>query len=74
MGNENCYIAREKCGCITIFLSMSLPPKDLAKEISKAVRDGMVIEQVTVGFARENFGQTCESCKAQEPNQGATVF
>ena len=52
------YIARKACGCIVMAcVDVPLPEvrKDNAKEISKAIRDGLTIERVTCEYVRQNM-------------------
>lgn len=47
------YIARCKCGCGGVIMAVVDHPDhiaDVAKEVSEAIRDGYVVEHVTVGY------------------------
>ncbi len=50
------YIGRKSCGCIVLAI-VDVPEhkKDTAKELAKAIRDGLTIERVTVEFVRKNM-------------------
>lgn len=52
------YIARKACGCIVMACVDSPLPecrKDNAKEIGKAIKDGLTIERVTCEYVRQNM-------------------
>lgn len=62
--NVPTYIARKPdCGCIVMAcVDESAHAKDIAKEIARCVRAGLIIERVTVGYVRtHDFG-----CKHEE--------
>ena len=53
---EESYVARCKCGCGNLVFAMVNNPdhkKDVAREISKLIRDGYDIETMTVEEVRE---------------------
>lgn len=54
------YIARKSCGCIVFAMVDDHTDnkeyrKDLAKELSKCVKQGLTIERVTSQYVRDNF-------------------
>ena len=50
------YIGRAQCGCIVVaMVDDSSYKKDMAREISKWIKEGLKIERVTDDYVRENF-------------------
>ena len=50
------YIGRKHCGClVAAMVDDPEHKKDIAKEIAKWIRDGLIIERVTTEYVRENF-------------------
>ena len=66
--NTPSYIARCKCGCGGIVMAtVDIPKhkKETAKTVAECIRDGLVVERVTVGYVRSNpFG--CQKKDQQE--------
>lgn len=48
------YVARSECGCITGWVAVDC--KDVAKQVSKWMRQGMSVERMSTEDAREHFG------------------
>ena len=49
--SEYAYIGRAECGCIRA-ASVDGRDKDTAKDVARFVRDGLVVERVTIEFVR----------------------
>ena len=58
----NCYIGREKCGCVTVaIVDNPEHKKATAKEVAKCIREGMTVELMPVEAVRElPFGCKCK--------------
>jgi hypothetical protein len=79
MSDFMCYIAREKCGCITaVCVDEPQYAKQTAKDISDWVKEGRTVERVTGGYAKDNFCKCpkdsakkwdTKSCKKCSSNQ-----
>ena len=50
------YIAKKECGCI-VMACVDNPEhrRDTAKEVAKAIREGLVIERASADFVREHW-------------------
>lgn len=50
------YIGTRPCGCVPFWVSADLPARDIAKEVARAIRDGLNIERVTTEESRRRIG------------------
>ena len=56
MSEDMCYIGRKDCGCIVLaIVDNPEHKKDTAREVGKAIKDGLKIERVTDQFVRDNM-------------------
>lgn len=56
MPNRMAYIGRESCGCVVAsVLDTGRPRAEVARSVAEFIREGLVIERVTVGYVREHF-------------------
>jgi hypothetical protein len=50
------YIAKKECGCIVMACVDDLAHRrDTAKEVAKAIREGYIVERVTVDYVRKHW-------------------
>lgn len=61
------YVALAPCGC-TKFAGVDVPAnrETLSEEIAASIKAGYRIERVTCAWVRENFRNTCATCKPAE--------
>lgn len=64
------YIARcANCGGISFWLSSTLPPREIAKEVASVIRGGRSIERMSTEDTRKAdwcFGQECRRPAAKQ--------
>jgi hypothetical protein len=70
MSDKQTFIGRKSCGCVVFAMVDEPEPsdyyrKELAKELAKAIRQGLTIEKVPVEYVRnlEHFGCNCDKPK-----------
>ena len=76
MSDFMCYIAKEKCGCVTgACVDDPQFAKYTAKDISDWVKEGRIVERVPGQFVKDNFAicpkdpakkyntKVCEECE-----------
>lgn len=58
MSDFMCYVAKEKCGCVTgVCVDEPQFSKYTAKDIAHWVKDGRIIERVTGDYVKDNFAK-----------------
>ena len=58
------YIARAKCNCIKMAIADN--PKrleEIANELADCIKDGLIIERVSMDYVKKNFTLECAECK-----------
>jgi citrate lyase alpha subunit len=83
MGDKQTFIGKKPCGCVVFAMVDEPDPsdyyrKELAKELAKAIRQGLTIEKVPVEYVRnlEHFGCDCndpKKIKAESTMQGKLI-
>ncbi len=69
------YVGRQPCGCPTfVIVDDPLYKADTAKEVARAIKDGLVIERVIVSEANPlKVGACIHVAKAPATNQAALL-
>jgi hypothetical protein len=83
MSDKQTFIGRKSCGCVVFAMVDEPNPsdyyrKELAKELAKAIRQGLTIEKVSCEFVRnlEHFGCNCnepKKTKVKSTTQGKLI-
>jgi hypothetical protein len=66
--NEFCYVGIKPCGCVTC-ATVDSPEhgKDVAKDVSRYIKDGLKVERIPVEEARTRL-KRCECKEAPHAN------
>ena len=67
MSESMAYIGRRPCGCI-VFAIMDNPEhrKDVARELGKAIREGLTVERVAAEVVRQSTFGCCHKPERKE--------
>jgi len=65
VSSELDYVCLKPCGCMGMWMSGELNKKDLAKDLSKAVKEGLDIQRVTTEQAKK-LPFRCSKCRPAE--------
>jgi hypothetical protein len=64
------YVGVAPCGCVKVWMSATLPAKELAKEAAKAIRAGLDLRRMTTADARKAL-MGCAVCR---PVKAGSLF
>lgn len=59
------YIGRDReCGCV-VAATTDTADKQTAKDVAEFIRDGLIVERVTIAYVREHLGCEHRNAKRQ---------